>query len=180
MDGVELEFQANPWGGLHFDGSVGYLGFQYQDLGKADPDYIRNNSPPQLTAAQREQNARNAPCKECRPLRAPEWTGSLGAQYSMPLAGKGSLTFRADGTYQSRVFYSSNNFFRASQGAYTLLDANINWTSENDSWSVALSGTNLTDELYLNGALDFLESLGTNEGKYGRPREWAISVKRKF
>ncbi len=116
MDGVEVEFQANPWGGLHFDGSVGYLGFQYQDLGRADPDFIRNNSPPQLTAAQREQNARAAPCKDCRPLRAPEWTASLGAQYSMPLAGKGSLTFRADGSYQSRVFYSANNFFRASQG----------------------------------------------------------------
>ncbi len=44
MDGVELEFQANPRGGLHFDGSVGYLGFQYQDLGRADPDFILNNS----------------------------------------------------------------------------------------------------------------------------------------
>src|SRR5262249_16877464 len=146
------------------DGAIGYLGFEYDDLGRADPDFIRNNSPPQLTQAQREQNARAAPCRTCRPLRTPEWTGSLGLQYTVPLAGGGSLTFRADGSYQSRVFYSANNFFRASQGAYTLLDANIGWTSEDDSWSVALSGTNLTDELYLNGALDFMESLGTNEG----------------
>jgi iron complex outermembrane receptor protein len=180
MDGVELEFQANVFEGFHIDGAVGYLGFQYQDLGRADPDFIRNNSPPQLTPAQREQNARAAPCKECRPLRSPEWTGSLGLQYTAPLAGRGSLTFRTDASYQSRVFYSANNIFRASQKAYTLVDANIGWTSEDDSWTVALSGTNLTDKLYLNGALDFMESLGTNEGQYGRPREWAVSVKRRF
>ena len=30
------------------------------------------------------------------------------------------------------------------------------------------------------GLSDFIESLGTNEGNYGRPREWAFTVKRKF
>jgi iron complex outermembrane receptor protein len=56
----------------------------------------------------------------------------------------------------------------------------VSWQSEDESWKVALSGTNLTNKLYLQGALDFLESLGTLEGQYGRPREWAITVKRKF
>jgi len=90
------------------------------------------------------------------------------------------VTLRADGSYQSRVFYSASNVLRASQAAYTLLDANLGWTSEDDSWVVSLSGTNLTNRLYLNGALDFFESLGTNEGQYGRPREWAVSVKKRF
>jgi iron complex outermembrane receptor protein len=180
MDGAELEFEAALFQGFRLEGSLGYLGFQYEDLGRADPNYILNNSPPQLTQAQREANARAAPCKECRPIRAPEWTGNLGAQYTVGLASRGSITFRADAKYQSRVFYSSNNFFRASQGAYTLLDANIGWTSNDDTWTVSLLGTNLTNELYLQGALDFLESLGTNEGQYGRPREWAISVKKRF
>jgi len=181
MEGVELEFQASPFGGgFHIDGAVGYLGFQYDDLGRADPDFIRNNSPPSLTPAQREQNARAAPCRECRPLRTPKWTGSLGLQYSVPVAQVGTFTFRTDGSYQSRVFYSANNFERASQAGYTLLDANVSWQSVDDTWSVALSGTNLTNRLYLNGALDFLESLATNEGQYGRPREWALSVKRRF
>ena len=173
MDGVEVEFQANPFGGLHFDGSVGYLGFQYEDLGKADPAYI-------LAQTGSIANSRAAPCKECRPLRAPDWTAALGAQYNLPVPDVGTFTFRADASYQGRVFYSANNFFRASQPAYTLLNANISWQSVDQSWSVALLGTNLTNELYLTGALDFTESLGTNEGQYGRPREWGISVKRKF
>jgi iron complex outermembrane receptor protein len=180
MDGVELELQANPFGGLQLEAAVGYLGFQYDDLGSAGADFIRANTPPSVSPVTREQNARAAPCPDCRPLRTPEWTGSLGAQYTVTLGSGGSLTFRADGSYQSRVFYSANNFERASQPGYTLLDANVSWTSADDSWSVALQGTNLTDELYLNGALDFLESLGTNEGQYGRPREWAVSVKRRF
>jgi iron complex outermembrane receptor protein len=173
MDGVEVEFQANPVGALHFDGSVGYLGFQYEDLGRADPAFI-------LAQTGSVANARAAPCKECRPLRAPEWTASLGAQYGIPVANVGTFTLRADASYQSRSFFSSNNFFRASQPAYTLLDANVNWQSTDESWMVALSGTNLTNKLYLQGALDFFESLGTNEGQYGRPREWALTVKRKF
>jgi iron complex outermembrane recepter protein len=173
MDGVELELQANPFGGFHIDGSFGYLGFQYQDLGKADPAFI-------LAQTGSVANARAAPCKECRPIRAPRITSALGAQYGFALGRGGTLTLRADGNYQSRVFYSANNFLRASQAGYALLNANVTWASPEDTWSVALSGTNLTDKLYLNGALDFLESLGTNEGNYGRPREWALTVKRKF
>ncbi len=181
MDGVELEFQASPGGGFSFDGAVGYLGFEYDDLGTADPDFIRAQPlQPGLSAGQREQNARAAPCRTCRPLRTPEWTANLGLQYQFPITDHGRITMRADGTYQARVFYSANNFFRASQPAYTLLDASIGWSSEDESWRVLLSGTNLTDELYLNGALDFFESLGQNEGNYGRPREWAISVRRNF
>ena len=178
MEGVEVEFQAGLGGGFAFDGSVGYLGFQYDDLGRADPDFIR--ATPGLTPAQAEANARSAPCKECRPLRAPEWTANLGLQYTLPLTDHGSLTFRADGSYQARSFYSSNNFFRASQPAYTLLDASIGWTSQDDVWRVMLAGSNLSDELYLTGTLDFFESLGQNEGAYGRPREWSISVRRNF
>jgi len=173
MDGVEVEFLANPVGGLQLDGSLGYLGFQYDDLGRADPEYI-------LAQTGSVQNARAAPCRECRPLRAPEWTGSLGVQYAFPISGFGTVTLRGDASYQSRVFYSSNNFERASQPGYTLVDAHVSWQSPDEEWSVALSGTNLTNRLYLNGALDFFESLGTNEGQYGRPREWAISVKRRF
>jgi iron complex outermembrane receptor protein len=178
MQGVELEFQGSPGGGFSFDGSVGYLDFEYDDLGAADPEVIR--AQPNLTPAQREQNARAAPCRTCRPLRTPEWTANLGLQYQFPITDHGRITLRADGTYQARVFYSVNNFFRASQPAYTLLDASIGWTSQDESWRVLLSGSNLTDELYLNGALDFFESLGQNEGNYGRPREWAISVRRNF
>jgi iron complex outermembrane receptor protein len=173
MDGVELELQANPFGGFHIDGSFGYLGFQYKDLGKADPAFI-------LAQTGSVANARAAPCKECRPIRAPRITSALGAQYGFSLDSGGSLTTRVDGTYQSRVFYSANNFLRASQAGYALLNANVTWDSPENTWSVALSGTNLTNRLYLNGALDFLESLGTNEGNYGRPREWAITVKRRF
>jgi iron complex outermembrane receptor protein len=173
MQGVELEFLANPIDGLQIDGSLGYLGFEYDDLGKADPAYI-------LAQTGSVTNARAAPCRDCRPLRAPKYTGALGIQYGAPLGDAGTLSTRVDSSYQSRVFYSSNNVRRASQEGYALLNARVTWDSPDETWSVALSGTNLTDELYLNGALDFFESLGTVEGNYGRPREWAITLKRRF
>ncbi|PZN34405.1 MAG: hypothetical protein DIU71_02615 [Proteobacteria bacterium] len=71
-------------------------------------------------------------------------------------------------------------FFRASQPAYTLVDARLSWDSPDEAWSVAVLGTNLTDRVFLYGTLDFFESLGQNEGQYGRPREWGLSVKRRF
>jgi iron complex outermembrane recepter protein len=173
MQGAELEFMASPIDGLQIDGSFGYLGFEYDDLGRADPAYI-------LAQTGSVANARAAPCKDCRPIRAPKYTSALGIQYRIALGVGGNLSTRVDGSYQSRVFYSTNNFRRASQAGYALLNARITWDSPEETWSVALSGTNLADELYLNGALDFFESLGTNEGNYGRPREWAIAVKRRF
>ncbi len=160
-----------PVDGLVIDASLGYLGFEFEDLGAADPEVIEEAG----------GNAASSPCLECRPPRAPEWTASLGAAYTLPFElNEGSLTARADVSYQSRVDFAVNNRDRAAQEGYALVDARLTWDSPDDTWSASIFGTNLTDELYLVSVLDFQDSLGGIQGGYGRPREFGVSVRRRF
>jgi iron complex outermembrane receptor protein len=50
-----------------------------------------------------------------------------------------------------------------------------------DSWSAALEVTNLFDKYYYLTLFDNVESGGNQvDGQPGHPREWAITLKKKF
>jgi iron complex outermembrane recepter protein len=172
LPGVELEILARPTRAWTIDGSVGYLGFDYQDLGAADPEEIRRRGGVVPASGQ--------PCLSCRSIRAPEWTGALGSAYEFGMASGASLLVRADLSYQSQVFYTADNVARASQGAYSLLNARATWTNAAGDLTVSVFGTNLTNQLYAQGKLDFLPTLATVQSTFGRPAEWGMSIRRRF
>jgi iron complex outermembrane receptor protein len=172
MPGVEVELLAEPVRNWTIEGSLGYLGFKYKDLGRADPAV--------LIAAGQAGAAAESPCRTCRPRRAPEWTISAGTTYKIEMGSVGSLALHGDLSYQSRVYFADNNNLRASQAPYTVFNARITWENEEGDWSASLFGTNLTDKLYSVGKLDFYNSFSTVESSWGRPREWGISVKKRF
>jgi iron complex outermembrane receptor protein len=60
--------------------------------------------------------------------------------------------------------------------AYTLINARLTFRSENRDWTVSLEATNLTDKLY------YLNKLVTQyaSAQPGRPREFAVTVRRNF
>jgi iron complex outermembrane receptor protein len=173
VPGVEIELTAEPIDNWTIEGSVGYLGFKYKNLGKADPAV--------LIAAGFAAAAAESPCATCRPRRAPEWTLSGGTTYKILLGdGAGSVALHGDWSYQTRVFFADNNNLRASQAPYALFNARITWENRNGDFSIAVFGTNLTDRLYSVGKLDFYNSFGTVESSWGRPREFGLSAKKKF
>jgi iron complex outermembrane receptor protein len=69
---------------------------------------------------------------------------------------------------------------RAAIGARTILDARLTWESAKRNWSVALSGTNLANKQYFINKRDLYELYGMTVGQPGRPREWAITLRRAF
>jgi iron complex outermembrane receptor protein len=172
IPGVEVEVTAEPIDNWTIEGSLGYLGFKYKDLGRADPAV--------LIAAGQVGAAAESPCRSCRPRRAPEWTLSSGSTYTIGLGNSGSLALHGDWSYQTRVYFADNNNLRASQGAYALFNARITWANADGDWSASIFGTNLTDRLYSVGKLDFYNSFSTVESSWGRPREFGLSVKKRF
>lgn len=170
--GIELDFEAHPIDSVTIDGSFGWLGFSFVTLGNADPKIV----------AAAGFNPIGSPCLECRPLRTPEVTASIGASYTTPIGGGqwGNLTLRSDLAWQSRDHFTQNNFKRASQGAYGVLNARGTWVSADGDWELSVSGTNLTNKLYKVSVLDFMDSLGGIQYGYARPREFAVSVKKRF
>lgn len=167
--GVELELQTRPMEGLAIEATLGYVGFDYGDLGKAGAAAI----------AQAGFNPASAPCQECRSVRNPKWTYSIGGSYTFPLGELGSLTLRADYSYQSKFYYDAPN--TAVEPAIGLLNARATWDSVDDKWSASIFGTNITDEFYCGNQLSFDNAtFGRVQCSTGPPAMWGLSVKYRF
>jgi outer membrane receptor protein involved in Fe transport len=62
------------------------------------------------------------------------------------------------------------------QGDYTLVNASIDYVTENGRWQFTLFGQNLADEEYINGGFADLQDQGYAEVAVGRPREYGVTV----
>lgn len=79
------------------------------------------------------------------------------------------------------MFYDTRNNPLSATPGRSLLNARLTWDTADGDWSVALSGTNLTDkEYYINKFYKLNLGQGTIEGQPGRPLEWALTVRRVF
>lgn len=155
--GVELEANWRPINGLTLNGSVGYLDFQYDTINPLSLITLGMNAP---------FNAK--------------WTGSAGAQYEASLGNSGTLTPRIDWSYQSSFYYQAvNNPFNQIPGR-SLVNARVTWTSTEDAWQIAAAITNLTNKFYYVGTSENAANFGLATAVVGRPREWSLSIKRRF
>ncbi len=171
--GVEAELFAKPIPGLTIDGSVSYLEFHYTRI---DPQAGGPSNPtgPQL----------NDPF-----AGAPKWKWSLGVQYEIMLGDKlGSLTPRFDVAYQDPIFTGHDPgatpaVVGAEQflPAFTLANARLTWKNPGHDLEASLEVTNLFDKYYYLTNFDLRGAgAGFEKAQPGRPREWAITVKKKF
>lgn len=159
--GVELEVLATPVEALQLEASVGYIDYDRVDPGRSGLcRYLPNGD-------------------KCTAPRTPEWTAAVGATYRWNLSQGSMISLRGDAVYQSKMFFGTDpvNGF---QGAHTLLDARLTWESADRGWSMALFGTNLTDEVYFHGMLSLVTVLGREQGNVAPPRQWGLSLKRSF
>jgi iron complex outermembrane receptor protein len=61
-----------------------------------------------------------------------------------------------------------------------MVNARLTYEAPDKDWQVALEVSNLTNERYYQSLFDFYNAQGTVTGVPVRPREWAVSVKRRF
>ena len=138
----------------------------------------------------------------------PEWKYSFGAQYDIPDVFGGELSFRIDGSYQSEIFTEAGNVrellvpnnvaptapFGLPGGGgpiatlvadnliegYFLANARAMWNSGDGNWGVALEVKNLTDKYYLTTKVNDAYAVGHVYGSPGKPRTFAVTLKRNF
>jgi iron complex outermembrane recepter protein len=160
IKGVELEFAATPVDGLRFDASIGKLDFQYTRI---VPD----------TAVQ----------LSFKNVYTPELTISAGVQYEFAAGTYGSLISRLDYSNQSSLFSDIENNKPLSKMAAVegLLNARLVWKGPDSDWEAALAVTNLTNKFYYSAL--FPSTTGPyfdGTGRPGEPRQWGVTIKRKF
>jgi iron complex outermembrane recepter protein len=153
--------QAEPVDRLLFEGSFGYMNYDLYDNGGNALLFTGNNC--------------NG--ERCYSQRTPKWTGSLGLQYGIPVPN-GTVTPRIDATYQSQVFFTSNN--QGEQDGYALINGRLTWESQSKSWDLALWGRNLANKEYFAGKLSLIGFFGREQGNPGAPREWGLTFQHHF
>ncbi|WP_353226783.1 TonB-dependent receptor [Novosphingobium sp.] len=158
IKGIEIETVLHPVAGLTIDGSFSYIDFKYKNINPTTGITGNSVAPgiPQHT----------------------KW--AFGAQYMIPTAGEGSVTPRIDVTHQDFEYTNVLNAATNVLPAYTLVNARLTWVSSDKSWEVAAVATNLANKNYLTSTFDLYASAGFVYGTVGRPREFNLSIKRKF
>lgn len=161
LRGFEAEATVEPVDGLLIDGSFSYLDFEYKSIA------------PIAASAGITLNM-DAPFVQ-------KWRWSLGAQYEIDLGRIGSLVPRVDVSHQSSYFSQAINRppFNRLPGR-TLANARLTYRDPDKDWQVSLEVTNLTDKLYYDGLFDNRASTSSIQGRPGRPREWAVTLRRNF
>jgi iron complex outermembrane receptor protein len=165
IKGFELETSIDPHNGLLIDGSLSYLDFDYTSINPLA------GGPTQPAGVQIGMVAPYTPA----------WKWSLGIQYRFDMGNAGSLTPRFDANYQSEVWSNAVNLPTNHIDGYTVADARLTWRNAKDDLDVALEVTNLFDKYYLLTSFDLTGAgAGLVSGQPGRPREWAVTVKKSF
>ncbi len=164
IKGIELEANVRPAAGFLIDGAVSYLDFKYKRIdplagGPANPSGVQLDMVSPYT---------------------PEWKWSVGAQYEVALGEIGSLTPRLDAAYQSSVYGTAVNSARTFVPAYTVANARLTYRDPTGDLEVSAELTNIFDKYYYLTAFEINTAAGIANAQPGRPREWALTVRKKF
>jgi iron complex outermembrane recepter protein len=166
VTGAELEMNWRPTDALAIDGVFGWTDWSSPEVD--DCDFNLDGQPDVGLVCSNRANF------------VPEYNWSLGAEYAFALADGSTLTPRVDVYGQSEICSSVVSELSCSDG-YELINLRLQWTSPEDKWTVALGGTNVTDEEYYLNIFDLtLFGQNTVEGQPGRPAEWYVSFGRNF
>lgn len=151
IQGFELESIAVPADGWNIDFSAGYLDAAYIQLDPTVSGIALNSTLP----------------------KTPRWTLSFGSDYTFGIPW-GALTLRADYSFRSRVDNTATDDAILVQNGFGLLSANATFQPKGADWNLVLFGTNLTNKRYIANGLSGIDSVGTADVTYGRPREYGV------
>ncbi|WP_427967720.1 TonB-dependent receptor [Altererythrobacter sp.] len=172
--GFELELTAEPVDGFNLDASLSYID-QSIDADSLDP-----------SAAVPPFGNNPAGVDPGDPPNVPKWKFNVGAQYRAELGnGAGTITPRLDLYHQAKQ-YSGPDTSGATRGrtflpSFTTLNGRITWSNADEDLDISLEVTNITDEYYYLSRFNLLGAgAGFDKALPARPREWAVSVKKRF
>ena len=161
MWGFEAELSAHPVDGLDIDGSLSWIDGEWKQISD------------QVTSIDLDD-----------PIVTPHWRGSFGIQYRAEIGNAGSITPRFDLAYTGKQSLGRLTITDPLDynSAYVLGNARITWQNQDQDLSVSFEVQNLFNKYYtlpLRFAALYA-SAGTVYSTVGRPREWAVTVRKTF
>ncbi|GHF26990.1 TonB-dependent receptor [Kordiimonas sediminis] len=111
----------------------------------------------------------------------PSFTSYVGLNYAMDIEN-GTVNFLGNWSYKSSIVQFETPVPEIDQDGYSLFNASIVWTSEDNKYTIGLHGKNLFDKLYKTSGYNF-PTLGLENNItafYGPPRTVTASFGVKF
>jgi iron complex outermembrane receptor protein len=171
IKGFEVETSIRPIAGMIIDGSVSYIDFEYKRFASFPAPGPNGTT---IDVSVGGPTNINGPQFGDYPAYTPKWKW-------IDLGGAGTLTPRYDMAFQDDVHFNAANRATNKIEDYVLANARLTWANAEKDLEVSAEVTNLFDKYYLLTGFEFtLAGGGFVSGQPGRPREWAISVKKKF
>lgn len=168
VKGFEVEASLRPIAGMLIDGAISLVDFDYtsfRSFGGATVGGPGNPAGPQFGDY---------------PLYTPRWKWSAGAQYEIDLGGAGFITPRMDVSFQDKIYFGVN-LPTSKIDAYVLSNARLTWANADKDLEISAEVTNIFDKYYFLTGFDRSSgAAGFSIAQPGRPREWAVTVKKRF
>jgi iron complex outermembrane recepter protein len=180
VKGFELELTARPTAGLIIDGALSYI-TQKLKASTLNP----NGTFTGVVIRPGVVGTNPAGVAPSDPPGVPQWKANLGIQYQAELGNAGSITPRLDIAYQDKQYTGpaviNNVRVLNFLPSFTTLNGRLTWKNAEDDISVSLEVTNITDKYYYLSRFNLLGAgAGFDKALPAAPREWALSVKKKF
>lgn len=178
ISGAEVEVDAEPMRGLLIQGSTGFERYQTLNLGTA----VGCQDPSLTNPVNGVNCVAGNPGYGDLPVFTPKWNASLGAQYAINLGDYGILTPRIDASYRGFEYGDviNQNNSPANLPALTLLNGRITW-NPTSKWSAVFFVTNMTNKVYYINTFNLTAfGEGTIVGQPGMPREYGVTLTRRF
>lgn len=153
--GLEMELVAHIVKNLSLLGSGGLTHARYLDLNTASEDG-------------------NIQLKGKKPVFTPNWTGSLGAEYVVPIGAIDGNKFQIGlyGKFVGQQYFVVENTL--GQDPYALLNATIGYSFQ--GYEITLWGQNIMNKYYADYAYDF----GFAVLHFGKPVTYGLTLRKRF
>ncbi len=112
--------------------------------------------------------------------RAPEYKFAVGGRYTHTLSSGATIAPSLDYSYTDEQRSAVTDADFVQMPAYGLLNGRVQYESPSGTWSIAAYGTNLTNEFYLIGGINFVQTAGTLVHDPGRPRQYGLDLRVNF
>ncbi len=164
IDGFELEIALLPVDDLLIEWSLGLI----------DAEYTRIRSPSaSITGADQIVTL------DSELPNTPEVTSQLSLDYQFTEIFDGPLRLRLDAQYRGDTQNDAQNSPFLFQDSYIIGNASLAWTRSDEQWMARLFINNIGDErVIVSGDSNF--ALGFHEANINRPREYGLTVERRF
>lgn len=170
VQGAEFETQIALTEDIELGASLAYLDHEYGSY-TGGPCTARQQSDDDCT----EQDLSGE-----RGAYAPEWSGTLYADYNRQVSDNWLLSARLDLAYKDDFFTDGDLDPASLQEAYTKINARLALSTLDERWTVAVFGRNLTDEATLTASLDAPLSAGIMASWIEEPRVIGLQLRHSF